>query len=361
MCIRDRWGAAITAFKQAQPFCSEAHRLKVGLMLATLHTQSSRHREAIEYYRSLPEGSVGGSPDLSRGFGNSLAAVGEAQAARGHFERAWALREDFECLNQIGSHRRELGDVAGSVAILRKALGKNPRLGPYYRPFQLTAAQKSTGRVLHSTAPHAILFNNTLSAKQCSQLIDLFVAQSARQPALALAVKLESWPTDQELPANTDTDDNGRMWFTGQQAASKLHSMKWSSSGVALRGQVGLLDQVERVLEQTAGLPASHGLAWQLLEYNPNEGYHPHRDCVYSLRTADRMRTVLIYLNTVERGGETIFPLLNISVAPRRGNALVFSSQDSNGFCDPRSQHTADAPHETSKYVLQRWLSLIHI
>ena len=36
------------------------------------------------------------------------------------------------------------------------------------------------------------------------------------------------------------------------------------------------------------------------------------------------MVTALVYLNDVEEGGETKFPILNIEVKPRVGRMLVF-------------------------------------
>ena len=115
----------------------------------------------------------------------------------------------------------------------------------------------------------------------------------------------------------------------------------------------------------------------QLLRYRKDETYQLHRDCVFALTAGepeqmrnqylantplivgDRLRTVLIYLNSVD-GGHTIFPALNISVAPVQGNMLLFSSQDGNGFCDALSEHAALAPKGT-KYVLQRWYDLWYL
>ena len=48
-----------------------------------------------------------------------------------------------------------------------------------------------------------------------------------------------------------------------------------------------------------------------------------------------RIGTLIMYLNDVEEGGETIFPEIGFSVAPRRGHAVYFGYCDSHGQVDP--------------------------
>ena len=46
---------------------------------------------------------------------------------------------------------------------------------------------------------------------------------------------------------------------------------------------------------------------------------------------------------------------------PQEGAALMFSSQDDLGLCDPKSEHLAEPPAAGAvKYVLQRWYVLAH-
>lgn len=56
-----------------------------------------------------------------------------------------------------------------------------------------------------------------------------------------------------------------------------------------------------------------------------------------------RILTLFLYLNDVENGGGTEFPLLNITVTPKRGRALLWANvlDDDPNVKDPRTDHQA--------------------
>lgn len=67
----------------------------------------------------------------------------------------------------------------------------------------------------------------------------------------------------------------------------------------------------------------------QLTRYRVGQEYRPHYDHFnivgYENNTAiDRCATALLYLNDGFGGGETHFPLINVTVYPRRGDILYF-------------------------------------
>ena len=62
-----------------------------------------------------------------------------------------------------------------------------------------------------------------------------------------------------------------------------------------------------------------------------------------------RIATFLFYLNTVDKGGETHFPLQKVKVKPEKGKAILFP---------PMHTH----PHEvlrtsSPRYILQTWIT----
>lgn len=75
--------------------------------------------------------------------------------------------------------------------------------------------------------------------------------------------------------------------------------------------------------------------------------FHSHADC-WSMETASRQLSVIVYLNDVAEGGETVFNV-GKAVEPRAGRVLVFPSS----FC---FQHRGNPPVSNSKYVLVAWL-----
>jgi len=68
-----------------------------------------------------------------------------------------------------------------------------------------------------------------------------------------------------------------------------------------------------------------------------------------------RIITVLVYLNDVQVGGSTFFPIINLNIQPRRGMALVFFPATVDGFLDKSVLHAA-LPAVSVKYVMQVWI-----
>lgn len=56
-----------------------------------------------------------------------------------------------------------------------------------------------------------------------------------------------------------------------------------------------------------------------------------------------RILTIFLYLNNVEEGGETRFPLLGVLVKPKMGNALIWPNvkDEDPDKKDPRTDHEA--------------------
>jgi hypothetical protein len=62
-----------------------------------------------------------------------------------------------------------------------------------------------------------------------------------------------------------------------------------------------------------------------------------------------RIATLLFYLNDVDDGGETYFPLQNLKVKPKTGRAVVFPV----GFTHPHEVLKTESP----RYILQTWIT----
>ena len=83
------------------------------------------------------------------------------------------------------------------------------------------------------------------------------------------------------------------------------------------------------ILENLVGLDSSYAENLQIVSYSIGGHYEPHVDYFNSIHADgdednvntpnDRLSTMLFYLNEVEAGGATVFPLLNISVPPVAG------------------------------------------
>jgi prolyl 4-hydroxylase len=60
-----------------------------------------------------------------------------------------------------------------------------------------------------------------------------------------------------------------------------------------------------------------------IINYKDGQQYKPHFDQGEGLEYK-RLATAICYLNDVEEGGETVFPKLNITVKPQKGDLLYF-------------------------------------
>ena len=78
--------------------------------------------------------------------------------------------------------------------------------------------------------------------------------------------------------------------------------------------------------------------------------FKKHTD-ISSIKTSKRMLAVIIYLNTVDEGGQTIIYIDNnkVNVKPEKGKLLIFPAN----FCYP---HEGVSPISNNKYILVTFL-----
>ena len=100
----------------------------------------------------------------------------------------------------------------------------------------------------------------------------------------------------------------------------------------------------------------------EVMRYQPGQEYRPHRDYLppsaLQLRRPEagqRKTTLCVYLNTVEEGGGTAFPMAELEVQPRVGDAIVFENLDALGAPDPRSLHAGLPVQRGEKWLATLW------
>jgi prolyl 4-hydroxylase len=98
--------------------------------------------------------------------------------------------------------------------------------------------------------------------------------------------------------------------------------------------------------------------------YRPGEGYRLHHDAFYP-GTADfdesvrgrgnRTATAMIYLNTLNQGGETVFPGLGLTVAPRAGMLIAWRNLRADKSLNSEMMHAANPATAADKYIVTQW------
>ena len=135
--------------------------------------------------------------------------------------------------------------------------------------------------------------------------------------------------------------------------------------------------RIERRLALVTHLPVENGEALQILHYENGAKYEPHLDAFsdsYNSRAENggqRVATVLMFLESPEEGGETVFPGAaakaagpgwsdcareGLAVAPIAGDALLFWSTTPDGAVDPASLHGSCPTTKGSKWTATRWI-----
>ena len=117
-------------------------------------------------------------------------------------------------------------------------------------------------------------------------------------------------------------------------------------------------------MDQLLGIDAANGELIQGQRYLPGQQFKPHFDWFAPNTPAwekawplggQRSFTVMAYLNTVQEGGETDFPLLDLAVAPRAGTLLAWNNMDESGEPNRSMLHAGNPVGRGTKYVITRW------
>ena len=189
----------------------------------------------------------------------------------------------------------------------------------------------------HVSDPIVVVYDNFMSADECDALIT--AAQHVMSPSM------------------TVDDDNG---------ASRLHPDRTSQGMFFIRGENEMVRNIELRAAALMNLPFEHGEGIQVLNYRLTGEYRPHFDYFpperhgsyrQMLQGGQRVATLIMYLNEVEAGGETIFPELKLSVVPKKGSAVYFSYYDpTTGEIDPRSLHGGAPVTAGEKWIATKWV-----
>lgn len=145
--------------------------------------------------------------------------------------------------------------------------------------------------------------------------------------------------------------------------ASEVNAARTSDGMFFQRGENALCQRIEQRIARLLDWPVDHGEGLQVLRYRPGAEYKPHYDYfdpahpgtpAVLRRGGQRVATVVMYLNTPQRGGATVFPDLGLQVQPVAGHAVCFCYDEPS----PATQtlHGGAPVLEGEKWVATKWL-----
>jgi prolyl 4-hydroxylase len=182
--------------------------------------------------------------------------------------------------------------------------------------------------------PRVVLFGGLLSGDECDALIALARPRLARSETV-------------------DTATGG----------SEVNTARTSDGMFFERGETPLIDRIERRIAALVNWPLERGEGLQILRYRPGAQYEPHHDYFDPARPGtprilerggQRVGTLVMYLNTPARGGDTIFPDAGLSIGPTRGSGVFFSYDRPHP--GTRTLHGGAPVLAGEKWVATKWL-----
>ena len=201
-------------------------------------------------------------------------------------------------------------------------------------PAQIDCGDRTVNVLLSMARPRLVVLGDLLSPEECDALVSAASARMARSLTVATQTRGEE--------INDDRTSDG-MFFQ--------------------RGETPLIERIEERIARLLHWPIDHGEGLQVLHYGPGAQYRPHYDYFDPAepgtsrilqRGGQRVGTLVIYLNTPEKGGGTTFPDAQIEVAPQRGNAVFFGYESP----DPATHtlHGGAPVIAGDKWIATKWL-----
>lgn len=186
------------------------------------------------------------------------------------------------------------------------------------------------------TQPVVALMDNLLTAQECDALVELARVKLKRSTIIDPA--------------------------TGREAVIQDRS----SSGTFFNiNETAFIATLDRRIAEVMHCPVENGEGIQILHYTLGGEYKPHFDYfppadpgsqVHLTKGGQRVSTLVMYLNDVAAGGETVFPNLHLSVVPQKGSAVYFEYCNSLGQVDPQTLHGGLPVTAGEKWIATKWM-----
>jgi prolyl 4-hydroxylase len=192
----------------------------------------------------------------------------------------------------------------------------------------------------YQLGPWVLILENFVSAKEAEEII-----HTGADIGYARSVEMSG-----------GKDEAGKLLI--KEVTGRTSTNAWCNE---LCDDDPLVTDVSNRIEMVTQIPHNNTEDLQLLRYEPGQFYKTHND--YIPGELDRVEgvrilTVFLYLSDVEEGGGTNFPVLDLTVEPKRGRALIWPSvlDEDPHQIDLRTNHQALRVIKGLKYGANAWL-----
>jgi prolyl 4-hydroxylase len=259
--------------------------------------------------------------------GHSRAALFQALCAAG-----WQAGQAAHVMSLSLDERQVLGVTAQPSEDLAEPKVPQPKL--VFKDVQVDGGDKWVRVLQHRTAPELIEFESLLSDNECEALI------AAARPRLARSLTVDT-----------------------QTGGHEVHADRSSQGMFFDRAETTLVAAVEARIAKLLQWPIENGENLQVLRYPPGAQYLPHYDYFDPAqpgtlnlleRGGQRVATLIMYLHEPASGGATVFPDIDLSIQPKRGNAVFFSY--AAPAASTLSLHGGEPVVTGEKWIATKWL-----
>jgi prolyl 4-hydroxylase len=198
----------------------------------------------------------------------------------------------------------------------------------------LLAADREVKVLMALKHPRVVVFGGLLSDQECDEIMALADARLARSETVATA-----------------------------SDGSEVNAARTSDGMFFERGEHAVIKRLEARIAALLEWPVENGEGLQILRYRPGAEYQPHYDYFEPehvgtpsilKRGGQRVGTLVMYLNTPDAGGATVFPDIKLEVMPVKGNAVFFSYDRPHPMT--LTLHGGAPVVEGEKWVATKWL-----
>jgi prolyl 4-hydroxylase len=209
-----------------------------------------------------------------------------------------------------------------------------PDLRMQESPALLDAGDRQVSVLLSVAHPRIVVLGNLLSPEECDALIEAATPRMVRSLTVATSTGGEE--------VNDDRTSDGMFFERGENEVART---------------------IEARIARLLNWPLENGEGLQVLHYRPGAEYKPHYDYfdpnepgtpTILRRGGQRVATLVMYLNTPEKGGGTTFPDIHMEVAAQRGNAVFFSYERPHP--STRTLHGGAPVLAGHKWIATKWL-----
>ena len=199
-------------------------------------------------------------------------------------------------------------------------------------------------KLLHRSPP-VLAIENFFTDEECNSVVDIALSAERNQQKF-----------------DRSSQEQGPVQVQSATFSALAQSKRTSTSWFCYYSQVPtLLAKAQKVI----GIPILEQMEEpQIVRYKTGEEFSWHYDEVPVTQLKNggqRLATLLVYLNDVERGGGTVFRDLvdgstgdMLTMKPKKGSALLFFPAYRDGRADDRTLHKGEIAGD-EKWIIQMW------